>query len=85
MASNTSIRSPPSNTSSGADVSVIRSNRGRSSSGVRSTVRPSMTETIASSTIWLISPVVLLEKHSGTMTGHASGTPKVSVLKWASS
>ncbi len=32
-----------------------------------------------------ISSVVLFEKHSGTITGHASGTPKVWALKRASS
>ena len=85
IASNASNRSPPSNTNSGAEVSVIRSNWGRSSRCARSIVRPSTTAGMASSTIWLISSVVLLEKHSGTMTGQASGTPKVSVLKWASS
>ena len=51
----------------------------------RPSVSPAMTAGIASATIRWISSAVLFEKHSGTMTGHASGTPKASTLKWASS
>jgi hypothetical protein len=45
----------------------------------------STTVSIASSTITLICSGVLFEKHSGTITGQASGTPNAFRLKRESS
>ena len=85
IASNASIRSAPRKMSSGALSSTMRENCGSSSKRVRSVVRYSTTVAMASSTMSAIWSGVLLEKHSGTITGHASGTPKVLRLKRASS